>query len=170
MESFIPEKETCPYCNSMGNCHIHAYYFRNLLWFDGTSQVCYRLRILRVKCSGCGHTHAILPDVIIPYACYGIQFILKVLSEHLSKASTAGSVCTKYGISQALFFRWLRILRKDKRIFLGLLNNQTTALSDFLQNILASDFCNFSAEFILLTARSFLQVHKNPAIYRQTVF
>lgn len=170
MDSFCPEKETCPYCGSQGNCRRHAYYLRNLIWFDGTSQVCFRLKILRVKCSGCNHTHAILPDVIIPYACYGIQFIMKVLAEHLSKGSTVESVCTKYGISQVLFFRWLRILKKDKCLFLGLLNDQATLLSDFLQNILAGNFCDFSVEFILLTARSFLQNHKNPAIYRQTVF
>ena len=170
MSSFKPEEETCPYCQSRGNCHRHAYYFRHLVWFDGNSQITFSLRILRVKCSGCGHTHAVLPDVIIPYVSYGIQIILDALHEYFSKSASACSICRKYDISEVLLYRWVRLFKRDKRLHLGLLEDSQSSPFQFMCNILNGDFSDFSVEFILMTARSFLQSHKNPAIYRQTVF
>lgn len=170
MASFIPEKETCPYCSSRGNCIRHAWYERNLVWFDGHSQICFRIRILRVKCETCGHTHAILPDIIVPYASYGVQFILTVLSDFFERAEPVSSICLKYDISEVLLYRWLRIFKSDKHIYLGSLNHSQTSGLQFLQKILNNDFCEFSMDFILHTAKSFLQSHRNPAVYRQTVF
>ena len=81
MSSFRIEAETCPTCGQRGNCHVFAYYKRHLVDFVDVKVVCVQIRILRVICGSCGHTHAILSDAIIPYESHSILFILRVLGE-----------------------------------------------------------------------------------------
>jgi len=52
-------------CNcGHSSCFVrHGYYHRKLKTRQGTLD----LRILRVKCKACGRTHAILPELVVPY-------------------------------------------------------------------------------------------------------
>ena len=50
-------------CGHAGCLKIHSYYVRGVLLPDGSLP----LWILRVICSVCGHTHAILPASLVPY-------------------------------------------------------------------------------------------------------
>ncbi len=52
----------CPNCNS-SDMERHGYYKR----YINISGKKYYIRILRVRCKICGHTHAVLPDFVIPY-------------------------------------------------------------------------------------------------------
>lgn len=79
MATFKPELETCPICESCGNCHVHDYYGRQFIDFQGNNRTTDDLCITRVMCDNCEHTHAILPDIIIPYSSYGLIFVLTVL-------------------------------------------------------------------------------------------
>lgn len=54
----------CPSCKHSGCLSVHAYYCR---WLK-ICGVKVRLRILRVVCSECGRTHAVLPSCIVPYS------------------------------------------------------------------------------------------------------
>ena len=51
-------------CGHAGCLVRHGYYRRRLKTRQGTIV----LRILRVKCKECGRTHAILPELIVPYS------------------------------------------------------------------------------------------------------
>ena len=53
----------CPICN--GRCHHHAWYDRKV-----REPNIVIIPILRVKCVGCGRTHAILPDFLFPKGRY----------------------------------------------------------------------------------------------------
>ena len=53
----------CPHCHHTGTT-VHAYYDRGVK-YNGKY---FRLIVLRVICSFCGKTHAILPDTIVPYS------------------------------------------------------------------------------------------------------
>jgi hypothetical protein len=44
----------------------HAYYERNVITIINEVMIYTLLKILRVKCTSCGSTHAILPGDIIP--------------------------------------------------------------------------------------------------------
>lgn len=57
-------------CGHHGTLVKHGYYLRNL---KGCDEIMIRLSILRVKCSHCGKTHAILPSCIVPYSCISLQ-------------------------------------------------------------------------------------------------
>ena len=52
----------CPNCGHH-NMERHGYYKRYII-INGNK---YSIRILRVRCKMCGHTHALLPDFIVPY-------------------------------------------------------------------------------------------------------
>lgn len=51
-------------CGHAGHLVRHGYYSRRLKTSHGTIV----LRILRVKCKECGRTHAILPELVVPYS------------------------------------------------------------------------------------------------------
>lgn len=51
-------------CGHAGCLVRHGYYNRRLKTRQGT----FILRILRVKCKECGRTHAILPEIVVPYS------------------------------------------------------------------------------------------------------
>ena len=174
MESFHIESETCPICKCKGSCSPHGFYKRKIIDFttEGTTSV--ELTVRRVICHSCGrhHTHAILPDFIVPYASYGLFFILRVLGEYFLHRYTIEQICSVYDISIPVLYRWIRLFREHKKSWLGLLTDRETQALSFLKGlILSEDYSRtFAAPFVLLTAHSFLQGHANPAIYRQTVF
>lgn len=64
---------TCT-CGHKGTLIRHCYYSRKLKLSGGISV---ELLILRVRCSVCGKTHAVLPSCIVPYS----QILLK---DHIS--------------------------------------------------------------------------------------
>lgn len=51
-------------CGHAGCLVRHGYYRRRLKTREGTIVLC----ILRVKCKECGRTHAILPELVVPYS------------------------------------------------------------------------------------------------------
>lgn len=71
MLSYSWEDETCPWCGSKGNCVSHGSYMRSMADLTYGKTVYGEICVLRLRCTSCGHTHAILPDVIIPYSVYG---------------------------------------------------------------------------------------------------
>ena len=44
------------------------------------------LRVPRVKCTSCGRTHALLPEMLIPYSSYSLRFVLTVLEAYFLHA------------------------------------------------------------------------------------
>ena len=171
MDRYRPELDTCPYCSSKGNCRIHAYYRRKIGVFKDGSIVWEKVTVMRVICSSCGHTHAILPDVIIPYARYGILLVLKVLAAHFSRHFSADKICERFSISRNTFFKWLSLWHKHKDLYLGRLVSSETGSRSFMKQIAEQqDYSAFASSFVRLFAVSFLQAHKNPANYCQQVF
>ena len=76
---------TCPKCGAKHALTRHGCYERNILLIDELGIIeDRRMVVLRVKCSSCKTTHAILPNDIIPYCIYSFSFILKVLAAYYS--------------------------------------------------------------------------------------
>jgi len=163
MASFSPSRETCPVCGSSGNCHIHAYYGRKIVDFIRGKPVRQELTILRLSCDSCGHTHAILPDPIIPYSGYGLFFILRVLAEAFARISTLEWLCGRFGITKDQFYKWKALWNKQKQEWLGILDSMETSDWTFLKTTVSGvDYAAFAYAFTQKTAFSFLQSHKNP--------
>jgi hypothetical protein len=83
MAEFKPVEHSCPWCNTKDpDRKKHAEYERWLISYEGGGTVAYRLVITRYKCPSCGHTHAILPESIIPYQSYSFLFIIAVMRDY----------------------------------------------------------------------------------------
>ena len=168
MDSYRPELETCPVCGSTGNCRPHAYYDRWILDFHDGAPFQERLRILRLCCESCHHTHAVLPDFIIPYSSYGITFVLEVLQtyfnrSHADSLRTVDKICSFFGISCRLLYRWLDLFRKHKFQWLGVLTDSEVSDAAFIGSLQhRSSFSDFLTDFFLRISVSFLQNHANP--------
>lgn len=76
------------------------------------------LRTLRVFCKSCGHAHAILPDLIIPYSSYSLFFILHVLGQYFAHISSIEQICKCSSISVNQFFKWLSLWKAHKQSWL----------------------------------------------------
>lgn len=178
MTRFQPHLETCPICGSTGNCHIHDYYGRSIIDFHTGNRRKENLCIMRVFCDSCGHAHAILPDIIVPYSSYSLLSILFILGEYFAGLHTIGQLCERFDVSEKQFHKWLALWISHKERWLGILDASETDHPTFFRQIIQRDsYSAFSMDFIRLTTRSFLQSHQNPVLtrpknarYRQTVF
>lgn len=170
MGGFRPEIRTCPCCGAKGSCHIHAYYGRSITDFINAKPVRHELCITRLVCS-CGHTHAILPDFIIPYSGYGLFFILRVLAEYFAGLYTAERICERFFITRNQFYHWFSMWHDHKEEWLGALSSMEASDLSFMKEILTNSCCSdFTSAFVRRFAVSFLQSHKNPAQYCQQAF
>ena len=172
MQSYSWKNETCPWCGSKGSCVFHDTYTRSMTDFMHGKTIYGEACVIRLRCTSCGHTHAILPDVIIPYSVYGLFFILRVLAEYFLHLRTVEGLCARFGISVSMLYRWRGLFLSHKQLWLGVLDSAQTTPSKFIKWLcfLAQYSAFFSCRFVLLSARSFLQSHANPANYRQEFF
>ncbi len=96
---------SCPKCGAKHSFTRHGNYERNLCLMDDFENMAdKRMTILRVKCSSCNSTHAILPNDIIPYCIYSFSFILNVLTDFYSKDCKVSDICLHYSISFQLLY------------------------------------------------------------------
>ena len=166
MASFQPESEECPVCHSSGNCKTHASYSRAIIDIIHGKPVYQDICVIRVICESCGHTHAILPDTIIPYSQYGIFFILRILGEYFAHIKTVDALCLAYAITPSMLYRWRDLFLKNRSAWLGVLELAEQSPFDFIRFLCLTDpFSDFSSAFFRLTGFSFLQSHANPAAH-----
>lgn len=89
----------CPVCNAVGQWQRHGTYLRYLLvseddGYESGSEnridlntyyqwKTHHMKILRIRCKSCQHTHAILTKDMVPYAISSIRSIIKVYCHKL---------------------------------------------------------------------------------------
>ena len=148
----------CPYC---GAKHPHwsefASYERDLISWEKGLPVTYRITVTRIICSSCGHTHAILPEIIIPYGSYSLIFILTVLRDYYLAHMTVQELCDKYMIATSTLYAWKRLFLIHKKLWLGILTDAATKSLTFLSSLLSPATSKDLATFFQNHAQSFLQ-------------
>jgi transposase-like protein len=90
----------CPLCR--GDCIRHGFYERYVI----VGQESLIIIILRLKCKGCGKTHAVIPEFLRPYSPYQQDIrekAMKLIYQGMARAETA----RKMGLSRELL-RWWR--------------------------------------------------------------
>lgn len=130
------------------------------------------VEVQRVRCASCGHTHAILPDHIIPYTTYSLLFILRVLAGHFLGLGTVEQLCLRYSISASMLYQWKALFLAHKEIWLGVLEDMEMAPGILIRRLLVlpSYSSEFGKPFYQKAARSFLQGHRDAARFRRAVF
>ena len=163
MRKFNPALERCPACGAKGQCTVFAYYERGIVEINDGRISFRNIRVLRVICS-CGHTHAVIPDFIIPYRRCSLPFILYILHLYFSHAMTIEDLCMTFEISHPTVYRWKNLFLKHKDWWLDFVRSARTSAPDFHANLYATDpFSDFTSGFFRKTLYSFLQSHTNPA-------
>ena len=76
-----------------------------------------------------------LPDVIIPYSVYGLFFILRVLAEYFLRLHTVEKLCSRFGISVSMLYRFKDLFLSHKQQWLGMLVSAETAPSTFIKSL-----------------------------------
>lgn len=84
----------CPKCGSVGLFHNHATYDRYL--FNNSEEI---ITIQRIRCEVCESTHALLPDIIVPYRYFSSPFILKLFDLYLKESLSISKISSALNIS-----------------------------------------------------------------------
>lgn len=125
--------QTCPYCGSRGNLIPHDSYSRYMVTLENHRMETVTLCIPRVKCVSCGHTHALLPEMLIPYSSYSLRFVLTVLEDYFLHAHTVEQICETYQIVHSTLYVFRKLFLSHKQLILGILNDAQGKPSDFIQ-------------------------------------
>lgn len=169
MAAFDPDRATCPACQSTGNCVTHKTYDRYLVDYRHGKIECSIIQVTVIRCTSCGHYHAILPDVIIPYKSYSLPFILTVLGLYFSGRHTVRSLCERFGIEPPMIYRWKAQFLLHRKLWLGILDAHLQSAGGFLSRLREEqDYSAFNMAFVRRFTFSFLQSHRSR--FRQQVF
>lgn len=159
----------CPTCGQKGGCRPLASYSRYLVDFEEGMPVYRQIQVPRLICS-CGHSHAILPDPIIPYKQYSLFYILLVLAVYYCHILTVRQICDTYMITERTLYRWASIYNEHRRDWQGLLDSTKSDIKKSILELVKKDpYSSFAIYFIKTTGRSLLQTHANPANCRKNL-
>ena len=148
----------CPFCGAKHPAwSYHDSYDRYLISFERGTVVTHQIDITRIICSSCGHPHAILPEIIIPYSSYSLPFVLSVLRDYYLSRMTVQSLCDKYQISPSTLYAWKRLFILHKKLWLGILQDIYQDALDFLSAIPSPNTSHELTLFFKQHGYSFLQ-------------
>jgi len=161
ISSLNTETLVCPFCGAKHSLSTFSSYKRHLVTYDNNTAQDNIITIHRYICSSCGHTHALLPSVIVPYGSFSFKFTVLLIHDYLvHKYHSVEAMCEHYGIAISTFYRILNRFKNDKQIWLGLLEDKLISSLSFVQHILNSSFYdieNFIIQFFKRNGSSFFQ-------------
>ena len=96
---FNPSMHICPNCGAIGWFSHAASYERTMITVIRGKRQEISVAVPRLKCESCSHTHAILPDCLIPFGSYSVRFVLQILLTYLNRNCTVAALCDKWQIS-----------------------------------------------------------------------
>ena len=146
--------QVCPSCGSSGTHAIYSSYKRTMITFTGGHRENIEITLPRIKCH-CGHTHAIIPDVLIPYGSYSLRFILIVLYRYLLRSCSVAELCDKYQISRSTLYEWIHLFIAHFNLFVDKLNEIEVLCQSALNRI--RNVISFPHSFSSRFKHSFMQ-------------
>ena len=160
---FIHQNTRCPNCGAAGKLTPYDDYSRHLVSYENNEVVERVIRPLRFACGSCDTTHALLPDILIPYSPYSLRFKLLVMVAYFERTSTVVAICEHFHIAVSTLYAWKSLLLEQKELMLGTLVNRGESAPAFLQSLLSSGalperLCSFFRRY----AFSFLQNRSVP--------
>lgn len=145
----------CPFCDCKGQFRKIMPYHRSMISVRDGQRDESSVSVPRAICKACGHTHAILPDILIPFSSYSIRFVLTVLTEYCHKSCTVAELCSKWQISVSTLYTWIHLFQEHSEAWAKVSDIALEALSGMLSNI--SRICSFPFRFRISAGFFFLQ-------------
>ena len=131
-------REACPKCGAKSKLAGYGNYGRGLTSHED-GQVVYRLiSVLRYLCASCKTTHALLPDIIVPYSPYSLLFMLAALIAYYERDGTVADACARLGIATSTIYKWKERIAEHKDLMLGLLISRKRHAHSYILGLLGS--------------------------------
>jgi len=120
----------------------HAYYTRSV---KGCSPALVVLTVLRVRCSHCGRTHAVVPQLIVPYSQMILHDHIQIITNHLSGNSQVPLMNQKCLIDENNIRHTLHNYYKywHQRLI-----SFEISFTDSIVRLVSDCFCHFSRQFM----------------------
>ena len=128
----------CPKCGAKGKLSEYGDYGRGLTSYEGGQIVDASLRVSRLYCPSCDTTHALLPDIVVPYSPHSLLFMLASLIAYFERAMSVEKICTHFGIAVSTIYDWKGRIALHKDLMLGLLLSGKAPSLGFLRGLLGS--------------------------------
>lgn len=109
VSDFAPSKCKCPKCGAIGQFKEIRPYERDMISVSGNERFETALSVPRFLCQSCGRTHALLPDILIPFGSYSLRFILTVLHGYLDRSCSVTSFCEHWQIAVSTLYGWIHL-------------------------------------------------------------
>lgn len=155
VSSLLLSDQPCPCCNSKGNLIPHDRYPRYMVTLKNGKVHTVLLNVPRVKCMSCGHTHALLPEMLIPYSSYSLRFVLKVLEAYFLHLHTVEEICGACQIAHSTLYAFRDLFLSHKQLILGILEHAQEKAADFIRGMDGRRLWKFWDSF----RHSFLQAY-----------
>lgn len=130
----------CPSCRQSACCTIHGYYSRNYI-LQGKSTP---LRICRVKCKCCGHTHALIPSFLVPYCQSPVSDQHEIVTS-FEEGKSSAEICDENPSIDENTVK--SVVRRYKRFWKERLHAEAISLK-VLDSLIISCFAFYSMQFM----------------------
>jgi transposase-like protein len=137
--AFRPGEAVCPSCGAKGRLKRHGAYTRDLIVHGSGGVTRHIIRVPRFYCLSCKRTHAMLPDILIPFSSFSLFFVLAVCQDYFQGRDTVSQILERYQISIATLYAWKKRLLRHKRLILGALTDAVTPAPTFLAGLFPRD-------------------------------
>ncbi len=98
----------CPYCKTKKSLIKYGHYKRNISIYDHNQIENYLVSVQRVRCKGCGKTHALLPNFVVPYVIMACFSIAKIVTDAMK--SSVYEISNKIKLSYQLIYKYISIV------------------------------------------------------------
>lgn len=171
-----PDIIPCPFpsCGAKGNYHGCGCYTRTLICYTSGHVERHEITVTRTECASCGHSHAILAPVIIPYSPFSFHFVISLLYDFIThKFSTVTALCLEYDISVSTLYRIYHRFIEDRKLMLGMMEAASTQARKLLDKLANTDFFGIVDcllhDFYRSNHASFLQARCRIRLSRNTL-
>ena len=162
----IPLECKCPNCSAVNNFTYHASYKRYISFNIDKEIITYTVNVIRVRCTSCDTTHALLPNFIVPYTIMSKDSILSIASS--AAKSSVLKTASSLNITYQLIYSYIALLLSffPNIDILNKLHIYTNNLTQQYYLYNCAELCNmtFCLDYIKYFRRPFLmQKYRNKA-------
>lgn len=175
-DNALPCAISCPSssCGQEGNYYGCGSYKRQLICYTNACIERHEITIPRIECVSCGHSHALLAPVIIPYSPFSFHFVISLLYDYITrKYNTVSALCQVYDISISTLYRIFHRFTEDRKLMLGMMEaaiSQSLELLDtFTNNSFTGSVDHKLQDFFKSNLASFLQARCRIRLSRNVI-
>ena len=100
-------RNVCPWCHAKNKLIKYGNYERNISFLVDDSIENYRVSVQRVICNSCNHTHALLPNFIVPYKIMALFSISQIVQR--ATTSSAFKLADVIKLSVQMIYTYIAI-------------------------------------------------------------